>query len=420
MPGNAAKITITERQQAILEQLARSHTVAAGVQRRAPIILLAFAGLTNEQIGAQLGMERHQVGVWRRRWATAWERLVRVECTESAAALQRAICQVLSDAPRRGAPGKFTAEQLALILAVACEKPDECGRPVTHWTPAELAAEVIQRGIVESMSPSTVRELLRQAELKPHQSRYWLNSPEARRDPEGFKQHVQVVCGCYHEALTLYVAHHTHTVSVDEKTGMQALAPIAPTQPMRPGQVERREFEYTRNSTLTLIGNFHVATGQVIAPTLGPTRTEADFARHIAATVATDPQAGWIFVADQLNTHVSESLVRYVARACGIAEDTLGTKGKAGILKSVATRKAFLMERRHRIRFVYTPKHASWLNQVEIWFSILVRRVLKRGSFPSVAALRQRILDFMDYVNRTLAKPFRWTYTGRPLQAGIR
>ena len=203
-------------------------------------------------------------------------------------------------------------------------------------------------------------------------------------------------------------------MSVDEMTGIQALQRIAPTRPMRPGRVERREFEYTRHGTQCLIGNFDVVTGEVIAPTVQATRTEEDFAGHLERTVAIDPEATWVFVCDNLTTHCSESLVRYVAEACDIAAD-LGKKGKSGVLKSVETRKAFLTDSGHRIRFVYVPKHTSWLNQIEIWFSILVRRVIKRGNFTSTADLREKILAFIDYFNRTLAKPFKWTYTGRPL-----
>jgi transposase len=197
-------------------------------------------------------------------------------------------------------------------------------------------------------------------------------------------------------------------------TGIQALERKHPSLPMRPGRIERREFEYIRHGTQCLIANFEVATGRVITPSIGPTRTEDDFAVHLEATIATDPEAEWVFLVDQLNTHQSEALVRLVAKQCQIESD-LGEKEGHGILKSMATRAAFLADGAHRIRFVYTPKHSSWLNQIEIWFSILVRRLLRRGNFPSVEELRERILAFIAYFNRTMAKPFRWTYTGRPL-----
>ena len=223
------------------------------------------------------------------------------------------------------------------------------------------------------------------------------------------------LCAVYLQAPELE-AQGTHVVSTDEKTGMQALERTAPTKPARPGQIELREFEYERHGTLCLTANFNVATGKVLSPTLQPTRDEKDFAGNITQVIATDPKANWIFVLDNLNTHSSESLVRLVAQACEITDD-LGVKGKRGVLASMESRAAFLSDHAHRIRFVYTPKHCSWLNQVEIWFSILARRLLKRASFKSLDDLRARVLAFIDYFNVVLAKPFKWTYTGRQLKA---
>jgi len=204
-----------------------------------------------------------------------------------------------------------------------------------------------------------------------------------------------------------------HVVGTDELTGIQALERAAPTKPRRPGCPERREHEDIRHGTTTLIANLNVATGAVVAPSLGPTRTEADFAAHIARTVATDPAAAWLFLADNRNTHQSAALVRLVADRCGLTAD-LGVKGQSGVLRSMATRAAFLSDPAHRIQFLSTPKHTSWLNQVELWFSILARRVLKRGDFASTDALEQRVRDFIAYFNQT-ARPFKWTYKGRPL-----
>ncbi|MGH2350033.1 MAG: transposase [Chloroflexota bacterium] len=236
-----------------------------------------------------------------------------------------------------------------------------------------------------------------------------------------FAAQVQDICDVYAAAPALH-AQGVHVVSTDEMTGIQALERAAPTLPLRPGAVERREFEYIRHGgtqrhgTQALIANFAVATGEVVTPSVGPTRTEADFAAHIAQTVATDPDAEWVIVTDQLNTHQSASLVRLVAARCHITDD-LGAKEKRGILKSMATRTAFLTDPAHCIRFVYTPKHCSWLNQIELWFSILVRKLLRRASFVSTDDLRDRLLAFIAYFNRTMAKPFKWTYTGRPLPA---
>jgi hypothetical protein len=220
---------------------------------------------------------------------------------------------------------------------------------------------------------------------------------------------VAEVCDLYAQAGRL-AEQGVHLVSTDEKTGMQALERLHPDLPPGPGRVQRREYEYRRHGTLCLTANLEVWCGWVIAPTLGPTRTEADFLAHVQQTVATDPSAGWVFVVDNLNTHQSESLVVWVAQTCGLEAD-LGVKGKHGVLKSQPSRAAFLSAKGHRIRFVYTPKHTSWLNQVEIWFSILVRKLLRRASFTSVEGLKARVLAFIDYFNRTMAKPIRWLYS---------
>lgn len=232
-------------------------------------------------------------------------------------------------------------------------------------------------------------------------------------DPETFNQQINEVCDVYAMAPSAH-ENGVHIVSTDEMTGIQALERLHPSLPMKPGKPERPEFEYIRHGTQTLIANFEVATGMVIAPSVGQTRTEEDFVEHIRRTIQTDPRAQWIFVMDQLNTHKSEALVRLVAQECQLNID-LGVKGKSGVLKSLETRETFLRCLEHRVRFIYTPKHASWLNQVEIWFSILVRKLLRRASFASIGDLRKRILTFIDYFNKTMAKPFKWTYKGRPL-----
>src|SRR4051794_40220367 len=239
MPGSAAKVVITERQHEVLRKMSTATTLAQRLVQRATLILLAFAGMANQDIAARVGRERHQIGMWRRRWQRAFHDLVRIECTDdSPAALRHAIEGLLSDEPRPGCPGKFSAEQLTLLFALACEPPEKSGLPLTHWTGAELAAEAIQRGIVESISASQVNRLLREAELQPHRSRYWLNTTE--KDPELFQAQVQIVCACYHDAPQLYFYHDTHTVCVDEMTGIQALERIAPTLMMKPGQVHLR------------------------------------------------------------------------------------------------------------------------------------------------------------------------------------
>lgn len=221
----------------------------------------------------------------------------------------------------------------------------------------------------------------------------------------------------YKEAVNL-AQQGEKVICNDEMTGVQAIERKYEGLPLCPGKVERREFEYIRHGTQSFIVNFEVATGHVAHVSCGDTRTEQDYLNHIQATVEAEPSVKrWHFVVDNLNTHKSESLVRFVAAESDILDDDLGVKGKSGILQSMETRAEFLTNPDHRIVFYYTPKHASWMNQVEIWFSILMRKLLKRGNFTSIDHLKSKFFAFIAYYNDTMAKPFKWTTKGKALAA---
>ncbi len=231
-----------------------------------------------------------------------------------------------------------------------------------------------------------------------------------------FDAQVEDICTLYVQAPAL-VAAGERVLSTDEMTGVQALERKHAGLPMQPGHSERREFEYIRHGTLAAILSRDVVSGQVVGPTMGPTRKEEDFVGHIAGVVESAPTVRrWHFAVDNLNIHCSESLVRYVA---GVSEVTaeLGVKGEWGILGTMGSRAAFLSDPGHKIVFHYTPKHSSWLNQIEIWLGILMRKLLKRGNFTSVEDLEAQIRAFIEYYNRTMAKPFAWTYRGKALVA---
>lgn len=226
------------------------------------------------------------------------------------------------------------------------------------------------------------------------------------------------ICQVYLQAPQKWEEEGVKTISVDEKTGIQALQRNAPDLPLDFGRTRKREFEYTRHGTQCLIANWDVVKGGIICPTISETRDEQDFQQHLQQTTESDPTVNkWCVVLDNLNTHQSEALVRWIALMINTPKEELGKKGKSGILKDMESRAAFLSDPDHPVYFVYTPKHCSWLNQVEIWFGILTKRLLRFGNFTSKQNLKEQIEKFITYFNKTMAKPFKWTFNGKPLSS---
>jgi hypothetical protein len=373
------------------------------VALRARIVPAAADGLNNLQIARELGVDDETPGHWRRRWLQFRDvPLEEVSVAKRLADARNAVPQRSSRPSRcaRSSPWPVSGQRTAIVRSA--------NGAIASWRMRSYGAASSRRS-----RRATRGGCSKAADLKPHLIRYWL-TPATNEPPEERDERIADVCGVYREAPTR-VAAGERVISTDEMTGVQALERAAPGLPLRPGKVERREFEYIRHGTLSFMINFDVVTGEVICPSVGPTRTELDFVAHVQRTVESDSSVTrWHVVSDNLNTHCSESLVRYVADVSQVTDD-LGLKDKHGILKSMATRAAFLADSAHKVVFHYTPKHASWLNQVEIWLGILVRKLLRRGSFTSTDDLRTQVLAFIAYFNRTMAKPFKWTYLGKPL-----
>lgn len=397
----------------VLQSLSKRNTLAQCVIQRARMILLAFEGMTNMQIAALIGCERRCPGRWRRRWQDSWEALLAIEMNETHAAFENAIINTLRDAHRTGAPSKFSAQDIVQLVSIACEDPRDSDRPIEDWTHRELADEMQKRSVVESISASRVGAILREVNLQPHRRKYWCFTTE--KDQDLFRHQVEDVCQTYLDAAALSIQNHTRTICVDEMTSLQANERRAAKRIARPGETAKLECQYNRHGTLSLTGSWDVVLGQMIETTISPTRGAEEFAAHLDRTIELSPESNWVIVLDNLNTHCSEAVVRMIANRLGIAASKLGDKKKRkGILGSMTSRREFLTSRSHRIRFVFTPKHSSWLNQIEVIFGVIARRVMRHGSFRSQGELREQLLSFIAYFNRTFAKPLNWTFTGKP------
>jgi DDE superfamily endonuclease len=301
--------------------------------------------------------------------------------------------------------GAFPPEDLVAVVNLATSKTEEHDQPATRWSLDDLAAAILNDAHHQAMSRATIWRILDDADLKPHKSVYWLNS----HDPD-FDAKAQAICRLYVDAPRLYQQGRL-VICCDEKTGMQILQRKYPTQPVEPGKPEKREFEYIRHGTRALITSFAVPTGEVVWD-LGLTRTSTDFGRHLGYVATHFHQfERFDWVVDNLNTHWSLEVCEYIAALSDVAFEPRH-------LRTGSQRRAFLSDPAHKHVFHFTPKHGSWLNQVELWFSVLSRRFLKRGDFASAADFEQRLEAFLEAYNARHAHPYRWTYTGQPLVRG--
>jgi hypothetical protein len=397
-----------------LNEIVSSRFAAGAIRQRAQCVLLANEDLKFVDIARRLRLTAKCVAKWVHRLVGSLEALVVVEDGQTKAALKREITDCLDDAKRSGRSKTFTPSQVASIVSIGCEDPEKSGRPVTQWTNVEITAEAIHRKIVDSISESQVRRFLILADLRPRKNKGWCFTTE--KDPDLFLSQVQDVCDTYLAAPQRFAEEGIHTICVDEMTSLQANEKRSPTQRAIPGHCGKEECQYTRHGTVCLTGNWDVVAGQFVYPTIEETRNNEDFAKHIDRLIKTNLDHGWIFVVDNLNTHCGEPLVRRVARHLGISDASLGCVGEDGILKNMASRREFLSDKSHRIRFVYLPKHSSWLNQIEAIFGIVNRRVMRAASFTSKDHLMTQLKRFVEYLNATIAKPMNWTYTGRPTE----
>ncbi|HEX2482309.1 MAG TPA: IS630 family transposase [Methylomirabilota bacterium] len=354
------RLTLNAEQRAELQRRVRAGTSCQRDGLRARIILASEDGGSAAVVARRVGVHPRTVERWRDRFRCHGLR-------------------GLHDQPRPGAPPKFAPVTRLELIALACE-PVERHEGKTTRTLTELVDEAVARGLVAGIGWSSYQRLLAASDLRPHRVQSWLHSP----DPQ-FREKVTAITDLYLRPPVGAVV-----LSIDEKTGMQALERRFPDRPPAPGRRRRREFEYRRHGTQSLLCAFEVHRGRVVAD-CGATRTAADLVRFMERLAALYPTETVHVIWDNLNIHFDGADQRWTA---------------------------FNARHGHRFVFHYTPKHASWVNQVELFFSILQRQCLRDASVHSIEELRTVVLEFIAGWNRDRAHPFRWTFTGYPLQTG--
>jgi transposase len=353
MAAHAKRIEIASEDRPVLEKLARSRVAERRLCDRARMVLMAAEGRPAAEIGERVGCSEETVKRWRSRY-------------------EREGLDGLGDRPKSGRPLSHDDEVRAKLIALACTRPPQTeeGMRRERWTYRELGEAV-------GMAASRAHAILREADIKPHLSDYWVMTDF---DQEGFEQRAGEICGLYIDP-----PENAIVLSIDEKTGIQAKAPTKPDAPPETGKPARRESEYKRNGTQCLFASLEVHSGEVAAMT-SKTRDRWDLLAFLEMLDEGIPEGKEVIaITDNLSTRTTQEVDEW-------------------------------LEAHPRWRFQFTPTHASWLNQVEIFFSILAKRLLKHGAFSSEQDLATQMLAFVEHYNLT-AKPFQWTYTGKVLVA---
>ena len=355
LAGVGRRLEVCAEDRVVLEQIVRAASSEVRMVERARIVLCAAEGLPAAQICERVGCGEKTAKKWRGRYA-------------------RDGIEGLKDAPRPGAPLTHGPQTRALLIAKACTRPSATaeGARRERWTYEQLGAEV-------GMSASQAHVILARAAIKPHLTDYWIMSDFSR--PE-FEERCSQVCGLYVDP-----PENVLVISIDEKTGIQAKSPTKPDTPPAAGRPARREHEYKRNGTQCLFAALKVHHGDVLAMA-SKTRNRYDLIRFL--------------------DHLDAELPVVAGQKIVAVTDNLSTRGTQAVQDWLTAHP--------RWSFQFTPTHASWLNQIEIFFSILHRRLLKHGIFTSEDDLAQQMLAYIETYNQT-AKPFKWTYTGKVLEA---